>query len=264
MEKLIEAVIEAHQPQRVKEVTIRPYGIEQVEIIIPNVNDDGSAADQEADQPHRHAGIPHPGQQPRPQAAVQPRRRRARGRDRSADSRGGACWAGGCRWPEEGEHGIVRRPGTSSRGSARSGKREGDRGAGGQRRLQRHRRLPDFGVGRLRHRRAAPSISASTARGRPLFGELTGHNLPDEDGELQPQAGHHSRRQACTRPLRSRAGSPTSGEITGDAQTKKEVDATVAVLKAGSLPAALNKEPISEVLVGPTLGRDTIRRAPTP
>ena len=50
------------------------------------------------------------------------------------------------------------------------------------------------------------------------------------------------------------------GQITGMAN-KKEVDATVAVLKAGSLPAALNKNPLSEVLVGPTLGQDTIRQS---
>ena len=41
--------------------------------------------------------------------------------------------------------------------------------------------------------------------------------------------------------------------------TKKEVDETVAVLNAGSLPATLSKEPISEVFIGPSLGSDTIR-----
>ena len=43
--------------------------------------------------------------------------------------------------------------------------------------------------------------------------------------------------------------------------TQEEVDATVSVLNAGSLPATLTKEPISEVFTGPTLGADTIRNS---
>ena len=48
-------------PSGVKEVTIRQFGPEQLEIIIPNVKDpDEVRADQEEHQPHRLPGVPHP------------------------------------------------------------------------------------------------------------------------------------------------------------------------------------------------------------
>ncbi len=50
------------------------------------------------------------------------------------------------------------------------------------------------------------------------------------------------------------------GEITGSF-TKEEVQELVNVLNAGSLPAALTKEPISKLYSGPTLGLDTIRKS---
>lgn len=49
-----------------------------------------------------------------------------------------------------------------------------------------------------------------------------------------------------------------SGVIQGSF-TKKEVDRLVAILKAGALPASLNRAPVSETTMGPTLGEDTIR-----
>jgi SecD/SecF fusion protein len=49
-----------------------------------------------------------------------------------------------------------------------------------------------------------------------------------------------------------------SGVIQGSF-TKKEVDRLVAILKAGALPASLNRAPVSETTMGPTLGADTIR-----
>ncbi|NIP86881.1 MAG: protein translocase subunit SecD [Planctomycetales bacterium] len=50
-----------------------------------------------------------------------------------------------------------------------------------------------------------------------------------------------------------------SGQITGDF-TQAEVDELVGILNAGSLPAALNREPISVQLVSPTLGEITIEK----
>ena len=41
-----------------------------------------------------------------------------------------------------------------------------------------------------------------------------------------------------------------------------KVDDTVAILNAGSLPAALTKYPTSQVFIGPTLGKDTINNSP--
>jgi SecD/SecF fusion protein len=48
------------------------------------------------------------------------------------------------------------------------------------------------------------------------------------------------------------------GMISGGAMSDKEVEQTIEVLKAGSLPAALNKTPISEEIISPTLGKKTV------
>lgn len=52
-----------------------------------------------------------------------------------------------------------------------------------------------------------------------------------------------------------------SGIIEGEGFTKEKVEEDVAVLNAGSLPAVLKKKPSSRTYIGPTLGQDTIRRA---
>ena len=50
------------------------------------------------------------------------------------------------------------------------------------------------------------------------------------------------------------------GEITGSF-TRQEVQDLVNVLNAGSLPAALSKEPIEKLYSGATLGSDTIEKS---
>ena len=92
-----------------------------------------------------------------------------------------------------------------------------------------------------------------------MFGELTGNHLPDKltdftyklgivlDGELYSAPGIQSTIF-------------DHGEITGEF-TKEQVQDLVNVLNAGSLPAALTKEPISKLYSGPTLGEDTIRKS---
>ena len=93
--------------------------------------------------------------------------------------------------------------------------------------------------------------------GAGYFGRLTGSHLPDTvqnqeyrlgiilDGYLQSAPGIKS---TIT----------DSGQITG-IPSQKEVETVVNVLNAGSLPTALSTEPISEAFIGPTLGADTIR-----
>ncbi len=95
------------------------------------------------------------------------------------------------------------------------------------------------------------------AAGGRRFGRLTGANLPDPSGFSRQLGiildGH----------LRSapniRSTIHDQGVIEGSF-TRQEVDTLVSVLQAGSLPAALTEQPISEMLIGPTLGQDTIRR----
>jgi SecD/SecF fusion protein len=97
-------------------------------------------------------------------------------------------------------------------------------------------------------------------KGGNLFHSLTSENLPDQvqgfkrrlaillDGELY---------SAPT--INSAIGS--RGQISGDSFTEQSVKDEVNVLNAGSLPTALSKEPISRLYSGATLGQDTIQKS---
>ena len=95
--------------------------------------------------------------------------------------------------------------------------------------------------------------------GGQKFGELTGDNLPDPQTGYQYRLGIILDDEMYSAPgLRSRIY--RRGEISGGF-TKDAVNELVNVLRAGSLPAALAKEPISELYSGPTLGQDTIEKS---
>jgi SecD/SecF fusion protein len=97
------------------------------------------------------------------------------------------------------------------------------------------------------------------SKGGKLFGRLTGENKPDEvtgykrklgiilDGELSSAPGINS--QIFDR-----------GMIEGNF-TRESAEQQVEVLNAGALPATLSKEPVSRLYSGPTLGSDTIRKS---
>jgi SecD/SecF fusion protein len=102
--------------------------------------------------------------------------------------------------------------------------------------------------------------------GGQLFGELTQENKPSDaqpnlrnqlgiilDGELYSAPGI---RQKITD-----RGIITSGDFTNDEAGKKNVQKLVDVLNAGKLPAALSKFPVQELVSGPTLGQDTINKS---
>jgi SecD/SecF fusion protein len=95
-------------------------------------------------------------------------------------------------------------------------------------------------------------------RGGQLFGGLTGENLPDEAQDFSRKLGIILDRYLYSAPA-IRSTIYNRGEITGGF-TREEVEDLVDVLNAGSLPAALKKNPISKLSTGPTLGRDTIER----
>ncbi|NLF09160.1 MAG: protein translocase subunit SecD, partial [Pirellulaceae bacterium] len=95
--------------------------------------------------------------------------------------------------------------------------------------------------------------------GGRLFGELTGDNQPDTQTGYQYRLGIILDDYMYSAPgLKSRIYK--RGEITGGF-SKQEAEELAAVLRAGSLPAALAKDPISELFSGPTLGRDTIEKS---
>jgi SecD/SecF fusion protein len=95
--------------------------------------------------------------------------------------------------------------------------------------------------------------------GGQLFGELTGSHLPESVSGFTYKLGIILDGQLYSAPsIQSRISD--RGEITGSF-TRQEVQDLVNVLNAGSLPAALTKDPISKLYSGPTLGRDTIQKS---
>ncbi|MGD0517961.1 MAG: protein translocase subunit SecD, partial [Thermoguttaceae bacterium] len=97
------------------------------------------------------------------------------------------------------------------------------------------------------------------SQGGKLFGMLSGENKPDEVTGFQRKLGIILDGKLFSAPgLRSQIFD--QGIIEGTF-TKQEVEQQVDVLNAGALPATLNKEPISKLFCGPTLGSDTIRKS---
>ena len=103
-----------------------------------------------------------------------------------------------------------------------------------------------------------PCVNFSfSSAGAALFGTLTGQNLPDPANRLTSRLGIVLDDTLLSAPtIRSTISS--DGQITGSFK-QADVDFLVGVLNAGSLPAALYSEPISEQKISPQLGADTIR-----
>ncbi len=95
--------------------------------------------------------------------------------------------------------------------------------------------------------------------GAMLFGQLTYENLPDPTTQQSKQLGIILDGYIYSAPnIQSRITS--SGQITGNF-SQKEVEDLAGVLKSGRLPAVLGSVPSSEMTTGPTLGQDTIQRS---
>ena len=96
------------------------------------------------------------------------------------------------------------------------------------------------------------------SQGSRLFALLTGSNLPDEQANSFAHLGIVMDDELLSAPsIRSKISS--QGEITGDF-TETEVKELVNVLKAGRLPAVLKEDPISVSNISPLLGADTIKK----
>jgi SecD/SecF fusion protein len=95
------------------------------------------------------------------------------------------------------------------------------------------------------------------AAGAERFRQLTNRNLPDEATNFYRHLGIVLDNTMLSAPqIRSAIGA--HGQITGDF-TEDEVNFLVGVLNAGSLPATLRPEPISQQRISAQLGDDTIR-----
>ena len=93
------------------------------------------------------------------------------------------------------------------------------------------------------------------SQGADLFGNLTGDNLP-VNGQAKELAIILDNTLMSVAGIRSRI--TDNGRITGSF-SEKDVQFIVDVLNAGALPAALQKEPVSEQRISAELGADTIR-----
>ena len=104
----------------------------------------------------------------------------------------------------------------------------------------------------------APCVNFSfNSAGSSLFGVLTSSNLPDPANRLKSRLGIVLDGELLSAPgIESTISS--NGQITGNFR-QRDVDEIVEVLNAGSLPTALYSEPISEQRISPQLGADTIR-----
>ncbi|MGW8256613.1 MAG: protein translocase subunit SecD, partial [Thermoguttaceae bacterium] len=96
-------------------------------------------------------------------------------------------------------------------------------------------------------------------QGGSLFGKLTGTNLPDEVQGFKRQLGIILDGYLYSAPGIEQT-IYRSGIIHGSF-TQQQVETLADVLNAGALPATLTKEPISRLYSGPTLGSDTIRKS---
>ena len=253
MGKLIEAVSRRVNPSGVKEVTLRPYGVNQVEVLIPNVNDEElrqikNLISRQGSLEFRILANERDHKQLVSLGKAEPEAKQVRDRD-------GSLLGWWVPLSEKGDQGIVRDPENISR------TREVNK-----------RKITEVLVANDDYNVTGANLQSASSRadlegpkviftfntrGAYDFGQLTSRNLPDEVSGFKRKLGIILDDQLCNAPyIKSKITG--EGEISG-MKDKKEVDETVAVLNAGSLPATLSKEPISEVFIGPTLGGDTIR-----
>ncbi|MDZ4658512.1 MAG: protein translocase subunit SecD [Bythopirellula sp.] len=89
------------------------------------------------------------------------------------------------------------------------------------------------------------------------FGQLTSEHLPNPSGQKYSLGIILDKKLLTAPSINSKITS--QGRITGN-NSKEEVDFIVGILNAGSLPASLDKDPISRATISPTLGAETVER----
>ncbi len=97
-------------------------------------------------------------------------------------------------------------------------------------------------------------------QGATRFEKLTGQNKPNPaTPDVYRHLGIILDKTLLNAPV-IRSTISSEGMISGGSMTDREVDLTVEILNAGSLPAKLNKTPISEEIISPTLGGVTVQQ----
>jgi len=245
MAKLIAAVGRRINPGGVKELTIRQYGAEQIEVIIPEVDE------REVDQIKRKistsgALIFRMVANPTDNRELIRAAERTPGRDVMIGPR----LAG--RWVKAGPNALGFPPDKAVYRTTPDGTR------------QILVAIDPFNVDGQYITRAAAGFDQRggnavdfnfDAIGAEKFRSLTSRNLPDESGFTRNLGIILDNEMISAPNLQSTISG--QGQITG--VDKDEVEVLVSVLNAGSLPASLRPQPISQQRISAQLGEDTIR-----
>ncbi len=259
MDQLIAAIKKRVDPGGVKEVTIRRYGAEQIEIIIPEVDADEAAlikrmVSREGSLEFRILANPHDHQALISRALAETN---ARVLNDSQNHRL-AWWVPVAEGKEQNFQNYL----ATNEATGRK-RKYGDREV-----LEILVVQDDYNVtggylvsakSSYDYRTGDPAVSFTLdSSGGSLFHGLTTDNRPDEAQGITRKLGiilddYLQSAPALQSPIREQ------GQITG-LDDQAEVQETVAVLNAGGLPTSLRKAPISELVTGPTLGQDTINR----
>lgn len=252
MQALVAAVGRRVNPDGLKEVTIRPYGVDQIEIIVPRATDEEVA---QIKNTITNLGtlefrILATQKDARHQDAIQ-RARASGGLQTVTDEEGHklARWVPLAKGKTEdlalnpdfltrkvGEHTeiLVMLDPYDVTGDYLRTVRQGNEPTTGK-----------------------PNIEFSfNVLGAQKFGSLTTENQPDNAGRKKNLAILMDN-VVVSAPVLN-AVITSHGVIEGEF-TPAEIEEYITTLRAGKLPATLEKEPLSELLTGPTLGADTIR-----
>ncbi|MEO2049158.1 MAG: protein translocase subunit SecD [Pirellulales bacterium] len=104
--------------------------------------------------------------------------------------------------------------------------------------------------------RGSPAVNFTfNLQGAYRFSRLTGEHLPNPSGQRYHLGIVLDKKLISAPSIESQIRD--QGQIHGNF-TKESVDFLIGILNAGSLPAALNKDPISSTTISPTLGRETV------
>ncbi|RLT15705.1 MAG: protein translocase subunit SecD [Planctomycetota bacterium] len=250
MDKLVAAVSRRVNPGGQKEVTVRRYGLDQLEVIVPDVDQ------AEVDLIKRivsSAGVlefritANP-EDPRHKQVIECATRSA-GTTVSAEGRPIGHWVqlDTAKMDPSENRGLVTRATADGRVEALVV-------------LDRFNVTGGYLVRALSSydSNLQPCVNFSfNSSGAALFGTLTGQNQPDKANRLTSRLGIVLDDTLLSAPTLQSTISG-DGQITGSFK-QADVEFLVGVLNAGSLPAALYSEPISEQKISPQLGADTIR-----
>ncbi len=106
--------------------------------------------------------------------------------------------------------------------------------------------------------RGGPAVHfAFTSQGSRLFQRLTSMNSPNVATGAQRFLGIVLDKRLLSAPA-IRETISSAGIISGGSMTEQEVEHVVSILREGNLPLELQKEPISEQIISPTLGATTV------